>query len=191
MFSKRPTATICFPQYAFADLTPFEAGNKWVYTGTVNGQTREFTQEIVSVETKNKKDFYLMESRMNGVTTNLFKFHLDSDALYLISRTNRRGVTIFSPPRKELLRNAKIGDKWNWKAKNNVDHLEHRVLRKERVKVPAGTFDAIVVITTGFMEGVTLGKAFTWYVDKIGTVKEEVRIHNKTMSRELVRYKVN
>lgn len=173
-----------------ADYCAFGIGSHWVYSTVINGRTVEFAQEVTALEKQGKKQIYTMESRMNGTLINTFKWHLENSSLFLLKKMNRRGETAFSPPRKEMICNAKVGDRWTWKSDNHTDYLNYEAIKEEKVSVPSGKFNAIVIKTSGFMDGTEIKESFTWYADKVGSVKEVVKAGSVDMVRKLTSYKV-
>jgi len=172
-----------------ADYCAFELGSSWVYSTAINGRTTESVQEVTAIETKGKKPIYTLESRINGILINTFKWNLENNSLILLKKLNLRGETTFSPPRKEMICNAKIGDRWTWKSDNHTDYLNYEAIKLEEVSVPAGKFNTIVIKTSGFMDGAKIRESLTWYADKVGSVKEAVKVGNVNMVRKLTSYK--
>jgi hypothetical protein len=188
------TMLFCFfamTQTVFADYCSFKIGNKWVYSSMINGGSVEFIQEVTEIETQEEKRIYTMESRMNGTVVNTFKLYLENNSLFLLKRMNPRGETAFSPPRKEMICNATVGNRWTWKSDNQTDYLNYEATKEEEITVPTGKFHAIVVETSGFMNGTVISESLTWYADNVGTVKEAVNVGGVNMIRELTSYKVN
>jgi hypothetical protein len=174
-----------------ADYCPLAVGDKWVLAGEVNGRTIEFVQEVKGPGTRDKRGVCTLESWANGRLLNTIKFCFRDNSLLLLEEINARGDTVFSPPRQEMVRNAKVGDRWSWHAENSSDYLNYEVLREEAVTVPAGHFRAIVVKTSGVLFGMDVGEALAWYADMVGTIKEEASIGQLKMIRVLTSYKVN
>jgi len=173
-----------------ADYCAFGIGSNWVYSTTINGRTVEFIQEVTAIEPQGKKQIYTMESRMNGTLINTFKWHLENNSLFLLKKINLRGETTFSPPRKEMKCNAKVGDLWTWKSDNQTDYLNFKAIKEEKISVPSGRFNTIVIKTSGFMDGTEIRESLTWYADKVGSVKEAVKAGDVNMIRKLTSYKV-
>jgi hypothetical protein len=68
----------------------------------------------------------------------------------------------------------KPGDKWEHKIPEEKYEVVYTVGKSERVKVPAGTFDAVPVYVEGTQGGKKLPKRTFWYAPGVGGIKSMV-----------------
>jgi hypothetical protein len=73
-----------------------------------------------------------------------------------------------------LPRTLQAGDKWDHKIPEEKYEVVSTVGKVERVKVPAGTFEAIPVYVEGTQGGKKLPKRTFWYAPGIGVVKSMI-----------------
>ncbi len=110
---------------------------------------------------------------------------IQSDGLYLLS------TSLGSPPKPARVLPAKmaVGDTWNYdyvlKNEGQPDISfkgTGKALQVEKIKVPAGEFDALVVSDTVVMDkgqGKETVSSKTWYAKDIGVVKFKLEVKGK------------
>jgi len=156
------------------DYFPLQVGYSWTYRNTEEGG---YTLKVVSEEPQEggAPTRYAMEilmgvkilktySKAPGWVLSHSEIYPEHEALH----------ATYEPPRQELPNPLVVGQKWEWSGKDptQVEHHESsRVVGVETVKVAAGTFRAMKVVTdiTG-----SIGAAKTrtnWYADGVGLVK--------------------
>jgi hypothetical protein len=101
------------------------------------------------------------------------------------------GITAdFNPPKIDIKIPIKINDSWSSKYKDtngqNVTTVT-KVLRKENVTVPAGTFSAYYLTTT-YSGMKRLTSARSWYVPEVGLVKSVENVGGQIMTFNLINY---
>jgi hypothetical protein len=137
------------------------------------GETSD--QEAIPSFDKDKN--VLTMSYSGAVTMPSEAYELREDGIYGVSL----GGNAIEPPMKALPGKVNIGDSWPNKGKIQQGgvtlDLVVKVVAREKVKVPAGEFDATVLSETGTITGSgvqlkVVGKG--WYVDGIGAVKRTV-----------------
>jgi hypothetical protein len=90
---------------------------------------------------------------------------------------SKEGTLTYSEPLPRIKFPIEEGMKWNWKGKEYDEDAVHtldvnsRIEKVEKVKVPAGTFDAIKLITSVKSTKGTKSDVTEWYVKDIGLVK--------------------
>jgi hypothetical protein len=90
---------------------------------------------------------------------------------------SKEGTLTYSEPLPRIKFPFAEGQKWNWKGKEYDDDAVHsldvnsRIEKVEKIKVPAGTFDAIKLITSVKSTKGTKSDVTEWYAKDIGLIK--------------------
>ena len=84
-----------------------------------------------------------------------------------------------------LIPKMSVGASWKWESADKKRRESSKVVGTEKVTVPAGTFETLVVQYEGVSDS---GKAYldkTWYAKGIGYVKDVMTIDGKATTLEL------
>lgn len=139
---------------------PLDAGAKWEYVSADDNSTTTDTREIVRA------------SQADGVLTahqrtiNLTQdFRKDADGVAVIKTSNRGEAK----PRYIIKHAMKDGDTWE----NDMGgYSEVRTVGKaEKVKLPAGEFEAVPVKFQYVQNGQAFQTGTVWYADGVGLVR--------------------
>jgi hypothetical protein len=90
---------------------------------------------------------------------------------------SKEGTLTYSEPLPRIKFPFAEGQRWNWKGKEYDEDAVHsldvnsRIEKVEKVKVPAGTFDAIKLITSVKSTKGTKSDVTEWYAKDIGLIK--------------------
>ncbi|HEY9788551.1 MAG TPA: hypothetical protein V6D17_24390, partial [Candidatus Obscuribacterales bacterium] len=147
-------------------LVKHRLGPKFTSTTTVQGrQTARDGSEEYLVETVSPLDTIreLYAKAKDGSITLLSREYLKSQSL---SRN-------LHPPKLIMKAHPKPGDKWNWSSKSPLTgdiKEEVQVAGTEEVKVPAGTFKCLRLVTQRDM-GTIVFLREEWYARSVGRVK--------------------
>jgi hypothetical protein len=150
------------------DYFPLVTGTKWTYRVGDN----EVVVSVAGVEKVKDEDWYRVETRIGKDAKSSEMFALRADGVY---RTKVKDDPLV-PPVKLLPLPVKAGEKWAVDSKIGTQEVKGVLALKsdrERVKVPAGEFDAVLV------EGLNLDIAGAkstiriWFARGYGIVKEE------------------
>ena len=174
------------------DYFPLGVGNSWKYRSTTaDGKQSEFTVKVLSEDKENGNPTYLVET----VSTfqPIHDWYSKSDGWVLMNRQEyvKTGMKSEYQPTKQFLKNPlKSGDAWQWKGKGmmNLDIDEsNEVSGPETVTVPAGTFQAMKVMTKVVQGGAPVTKNY-WYAGGIGMVKSMTDTGSVKSTTELLEY---
>jgi hypothetical protein len=139
---------------------PLAAGAKWEYVSADNAGETTDTREITGVS---EKDGAVFASQR---TINLTQeFRKDAVGVAVV-KTAARGDT---SPRYIVRHGMKEGDTWD----NDMGgYTETRTVGKaEKLKLPAGEFEAVPVKFQYVQQGNTFQSGTVWYADGIGLVR--------------------
>jgi hypothetical protein len=154
---------------------PTQKGTRWTYTLRHNDSDDSFV--ITEVAEKDGEKFISVGREAKGGVTPAGKFKLTKEGgIESVGIREARDV-----PLPALDKPAKPGDEWEEDSAlpGNVPAKQKTVIRgPERVKVPAGTFEALRVertITFVGPEGRThvLPTLTSWYAPGVGLIREE------------------
>ena len=139
---------------------PLHAGCKWEYVSADDTTTTTDTREITDVGEKN--GVTVATQRTINLTQ---EFRRDETGVAVI-RTAVRGET---KPRYVVKHQMKEGDSWE----NDMGgYTEVRTVGKvQKVKLPAGDFDALPVKFQYVQNGTSFQSGTVWYADGVGLVR--------------------
>ncbi len=166
------------------DYYPLKKGNAWTYKA---GKVVELQVKVSEVA---EDGTATLDTVHNGMTVATEKVIVKEDGIY---RSELAGMEI-SPPVKILSLKDKqpSADGTTWEIMADIGTSKLKGTSKkgsEKVKVPAGEFDAVVVDFDG--EDVTLGlktTARTWYAPKVGVVKISIKVLGNETVLELEKF---
>lgn len=157
---------------AARDYFPMRVGDSWTYR-MVEGEA-EYTLEVMSAEKQaNGTTLYLLARNADEEIRWLSK----TDGWVLLHRETyprQEGMEVRYETPRQFLKNPLLpGAAWNWKGKGLMQSEvteTNRVIGPETVRVPAGTFRAMKVISHVSDQDSAVTKTY-WYADGVGLVK--------------------
>jgi hypothetical protein len=157
------------------DYFPLRIGDSWKYRSTTaDGKQSEFSVKVLSEEKEAGNQLYLVET----VSTfqPIHDWYSKPSGWVLMHRQEyvKTGSKAEYQPTKQFLKNPLTsGDSWQWKGKGmmglEIDE-SNQVSGPESVSVPAGSFDAMKVMTKVVQGGAPVTKTY-WYAPGVGMVK--------------------
>lgn len=167
---------------------PLKVGNKWMYEVTLPDKTK--TQLILGI-VPNDGDTLKMGVRLNGVDIEETHFAEDEKGISKVKVITLNGAVQYLPNQPVLPAKIALGTSWNWASQNDKQREKVTITSlKEKVEVPAGKFDAILVKSEGVDPSETPYLDLAWYAKGVGVVKETFTVNNQTRVQELVKYEV-
>lgn len=163
------------------DYFPFETGSKWTYdlVPKNGGKTLTHTAFIEGPVLLDGKWSYVF-NEWNPTTSVRTFLSKDGDYISMLARENTSSVLKlkpkFDPPLQLIKLPLKVGDEWSSSAKARVGALSEnvgldcKVLQKETITVPAGTFECFR-IRVKKKRGRKIEDRFAWYCPGVGFVK--------------------
>jgi hypothetical protein len=172
---------------AGADYYPLKVGNKWAYKETVSDGTVMHHQEEVF---NGGQDTFRVGLALNGKPFAEIHYRLTDDGIFKTKVISAKGVDDSKPYQKILPARINAGYTWNWESESKKAKETAEVVGFEKVAVPAGTFDAVLVQYAGNTEDGTAYTDKTWFVKGIGYVKNVSAAGGETTTIELTDYKL-
>ncbi|HMH45445.1 MAG TPA: hypothetical protein VK557_18300 [Pyrinomonadaceae bacterium] len=174
------------------DYFPLQVGDSWKYRSTTaDGKQSEFSMKVLSEEKEAGNQLYLVET----VSTfqPIHDWYSKPAGWVLMHRQEyvKTGSKAEYQPTKQFLKNPLTsGDSWQWKGKGmmglDIDE-SNQVSGPETVSVPAGSFDAMKVITKVVQGGSPVTKTY-WYAPGVGMVKSMTDTGAVQSTTELLEY---
>lgn len=181
------------------DYYPLRVGNTWTYIVEKGEEVKE-ERIVVSKRVKvGKVNCYLRENTDKERTSKMF-CSKDKGGVYLRRMIGK--APIFgkwelepNPPMIMLKYPLEVGKEWVWKGKiemlkvPKLMEMTCKVLKKEKIKVPAGEFVCFKVQTerTGMGKGII---DYHWYAKGVGLIKSESETKKGRVIRVLKSYKL-
>jgi hypothetical protein len=139
---------------------PLHAGSRWEYVSADNTSEATDTREITAAGDKDGVPHATQR------TINLTQEFRRDETGVAVVRTSNRGE---AKPRYVVRHNMKEGDSWE----NDMGgYTEVRTVgRAERVKLPAGEFEAVPVKFQYVQNGTPFQSGTVWYADGVGLVR--------------------
>jgi hypothetical protein len=175
---------------AAADYFPLRVNDSWTYRNTSDDS--RFTLKVLKEEKQEDGSVrYLMEM-LAGVQVHRYFSKPDGWVLLHFEQyPEHQGLEAKYEPPKQYLQNPLVaGFKWKWNGKDYTQQEfaeDNRVAGFETVKVPAGKFRAMKLVSqvTGASNPMT---RTYWYVDGVGLIKTTTEAKTMKYGSELVDY---
>jgi hypothetical protein len=166
---------------------PLKTGNKWLYKETApDGTVIRHLEEVLD----GGQDAVRVGMSLNENPFAEIHYRLTDDGIFKIKMISAYGVDEAKPYQKVLPATIKTGYAWNWKSESKKAKETAKIVGFEKVTVPAGTFDAVLVRYEGNAEDETVYTEKTWFVAGIGYVKSVSVVNGETTTLELADYKL-
>jgi hypothetical protein len=170
------------------NLYPLKLGNKWEYTFREQSEpvTKvEVATEVIASEAKDSRITATLVATAPGEKAKEEKVMSDERGVY------RNGVSGLNSDRDFPIVKYPVqsGDTWNEKVRvKNVEiEMTFVVGGAVEVTVPAGKFKAILVTTSGKINGTEM-RSKKWFAEGVGIVKETLRLGDRAFTRELKKF---
>src|SRR5437762_1580608 len=155
-----------------ADYFPLRVGDSWTYR---NSEAGGYTLKVLSEEPREGGPArYVVELRSDVIIQKLFSKAGGWVLFHAESYPEHEGLKATYEPPKQYLPNPLVaGQKWEWTGKDPTQmehHESNRVIGFENVRVAAGKFRAMKVVTEVSGGAVPMIKT-SWYADGVGLVK--------------------
>lgn len=170
-----------------AEYFPLNPGNVWIYKRTAIGETNLFKIKVTEPENGNPK---IIVYYPNGNPRNFVYYSENLQGLFKTKEMGASGSFEYHPLWQVLSSTMKVGDTWSWESGNNKMKESAKVVAAEKVTVPAGTFNTLLVKCTGVYHNGVPYTVKTWYAKGIGYVKDEFIIAGQTILSELSEYQL-
>lgn len=172
------------------DYFPLRVGDSWTYRNSEGDS--EFTVKVLSAEKQGDDTMRYLVEKHAGAQIHSWYSKLDGWVLMLEEAyVGQEGMKIKYEPARQYLKNPLVvNTKWSWKGKGivGVDVAEsHQVVGAEMVKVPAGRFRAMKIVSKVSDGGAAMTKTF-WYADGVGLIKSQTEAGAIKYGSELVDY---
>lgn len=167
---------------------PLKVGNKWMYEVTLPDKNK-VTQIIGIVPYEG--DTFKMGVMFNDHPVEDVHFRETEKGIFKVKEITGAGTINYDPEQPLLPAKITAGSSWEWVSKvNNMKEKVTITSLKEKVEVPAGKFDAILVKSEG-VDGTDASYIdLAYYVKGVGMVKEVFTASNQTRTIELIKYEV-
>jgi membrane-associated phospholipid phosphatase len=154
------------------DYFPLRVGDSWTYRNTEEGG---YTLKVLSEEPQEGGAVrYVVELRSGVVIQNVYSKAVGWVLFHAENYPEHEGLKASYDPPKQYLPNPLVaGQKWEWTGKDptQVERREsHRVVGFEYIKVPAGKFRAMKVISEVGAGAIPMIRT-DWYAVDVGLVK--------------------
>jgi hypothetical protein len=172
---------------AGAGYYPLKEGNKWAYKETFsNGMVIHHQEEVFN----GGQDTVRVGLALDGKPYAEIHYRLTDDGIYKIKVISANGVDDSKPYQKILPARINAGYTWYWESESKKAKETAKVIGVEKVTVPAGTFDAVLIEYDGNYENGAVYTDKTWFVKGIGYVKNVSTAGGETTTLELADYKL-
>ena len=175
------------------DYFPSPVGAEWHYKLTSSAGTNMDIKTVVTEHADAAKVGYniVQKSYLPQESVN---YYLKADGVVYACKTempasNYSADFVEDKPDLQYYTGLAAGHTWDYKGKMGAQDWTQswKVVGPEKVKVPAGEFDAIKVESTSEVAGSTTEYTF-WYVDRVGPVRIVTKVSGMTNDMVLVKY---
>lgn len=180
------------PPLSPPDYFPLRTGYWWKYQANNSlGNQSKFTIQVLAEQQQRGATLYQVETRSS--TTPILNWYSKLSGWVLATRqtypaTNQQ---VDFQPAKKFLKNPMIqGDVWQWEGKGMLGIAlkeSSQVAGIEEIEVPAGTFQAMKIVTQAMQGGTTIKRTY-WSANQIGLIKDTIEIGLFQSTSELTDY---
>lgn len=167
---------------------PLKAQNYWAYK--VSLPDNKAYSQIVLVNSNNGQDIRTVIF-INQMPQMEVVYKLNEQGLFRTKQISAEGVNTLNPMQLVLASKLDPGSGWSWEATDEKGKETAKVIGFEKITVPAGTFDALLVQYEGVYNDGTNYLEKTWFVKGAGYVKVVSVVEDTIVTKELLEYKVN
>jgi hypothetical protein len=189
LFLANPTTRADDAKVPDSKYYPLSVGTEWKYVIKTPNGDKEITSKIVKFEMFEGVMCALQETSVDG--TSAGREHLRGDDKGM-KRYSYNGVAL-KPPVEFIKLPVKKGDKWSGESEvggQKVTFTFEIAATDEKVKVPAGEYEAIAVKTTFSAGGAPAQQNITlYYAPGVGQVKTVITVNGTTIPVELKEFK--
>jgi hypothetical protein len=155
------------------DYFPMRVGDSWTYRNDEGDS--EFTVKVLKEEKQPDGSVRYLLEKQAGIQIQSWYSKVDGWVLmHGESYVGQEGVQAKYEPARRFLKNPLVaGAEWNWKGKSvtYTDVIESNgVTGPEVVKVPAGTFKAMKIVSKVADADAAMTKT-SWYAEGVGLIK--------------------
>jgi len=181
-----PSLALTQEKKTTTNYLPLKVGNTWNYEVKAGGMEIAASQKVTKIEKKDGKDVATIETTIAGQSINEQMSSTEKG----IYRHSYQGVDV-DPPILIMQLPVKKGDTWTSKFKIMGQELSASMKTEgeEKVTVPAGKYDAVVIS----MEMELMGQKITsksWFAPNVGIVKQQFNLAGTEGTMELKEVKI-
>lgn len=166
---------------------PLKVQNYWAYK--VSLPDNKVYSQIVLVNSKSGQDIRTVVF-INQIPQMEVVYKLNEQGLFRTKQISAEGVNTLKPMQTVLPFKLALDSVWSWEASEGPGEETAKVVRVEKVTVPAGTFEALLVKYEGIFNDGAAYSEMTWFVKGVGYVKAVTTIGGTTITKELLEYNV-
>lgn len=167
---------------------PLKAQNYWAYK--VSLPDNKAYSQIVLVNSSVGQDIRAVVF-INQIPQMEVVYKLNEQGLFRTKQISAEGVITLNPMQLVLASKLNPGSVWSWEAADTKGKETAKVVGFEKVTVPVGTFEALLLEYEGVYNDGTVYFEKTWFVKGVGYVKVVSTAGDMTITKELLEYKVN
>lgn len=167
---------------------PLKARNYWAYKMSL--PDNKVYSQIVLVNSNSGQDIRTVVI-INQMPQMEVVYKLNEQGLFRTKQISAEGVNTLKPMQTVLPSKLAPGSVWNWEANEGAGKEVAKVVGFEKVTVPVGTFEALLVLYEGVFDDGAAYSEKTWFVKGVGYVKAVTTIGETTITKELLEYEVN
>jgi hypothetical protein len=168
---------------------PLKTGNTWIYQLTLSGSSKTIQQKIkVSDPEDGNPKLIVYDPNANP---QIFVYYVENQqGLFKAKEMYTTGIFQYKPLWQVLGAKINIGASWSWESEDHKMRETAKVTAAEKVTVPAGTFETILIEYSGISQNGAAYTDKTWYAKGVGYVKDELNMDGKTLTSQLSEYQL-
>ncbi|HBE76299.1 MAG TPA: hypothetical protein DDW65_00725 [Firmicutes bacterium] len=168
---------------------PLKPGNTWIYQLTLSGSSKTIQQKIkVSDPEDGNPKLIVYDPNANP---QIFVYYVENQqGLFKTKEMGPSGILQYKPLWQVLGAKINIGASWSWESEDHKMKETAKVTAAEKVTVPAGAFETILIEYSGISQNNTAYTDKTWYAKGVGYVKDELTMDGKTLTSQLSEYQL-
>ncbi len=151
---------------------PLGQGTIWTYRTNSHGDIIMKVGPLAKVGTYGCR---IVETVVGGNTTQRECYGVEGDGVYAYERSYPAGTMRLEPPQRVLALPVAVGQAWEWTGRIGDQEvtLKYTWARREKIQVPAGSFDAMQLYFEGLVPPNIQVQTWRWFAAGVGMVKED------------------
>jgi hypothetical protein len=160
------------PGPSAAAYFPLAEGTVWIYRTHAHG---DVIMRVGPLARVGSRQCTIIETVVGGATTQRECYAIEGDGVYAYERSYPAGTLRLDPPQRVLAIPIAVGEAWEWTGRIGDQELtlKYTWARREQVKVPAGSYDAMQLYFEGLLPSNIHVQTWRWFAAGVGMVKED------------------
>jgi hypothetical protein len=172
-----------------AEYYPLHPGNTWIYKLSMLGNTQTVQEKIKVTDPEDGNPKIIIYDPKGNPRVFVY-YEQNQQGLFKVKEMDPSGINQYHPLMPMLSAKMNVGTYWSWESDDHKMKETDKVTAVEKVTVPAGTFETILIECSGVGANNVAYLEKTWWAKGVGYVKDELTTDGNTFIRDLSEYQL-